>query len=426
MNAKRVAAIVAIFVATTIAWATLGVTTMVRSTQSYDRLGFCRGDGDEGRSTVDKLWGTAQVQKPPQVWTSHVVKQARINEKGKRVVEDVKVTDPVVVTKSRIDASLQPDPRRKGLLWYSTYHVKFAGDYRFANEFADEREFFVRFRFPEGQAAFDNVIIHLNGKRRYPGADLTQGATMPIKLKPGQKAELRISYRSQGLDTWHYQFAEDSNASSVREFQALVHTDCADIDFPDNCLSPTHKSFSGGGWTLKWQYGDLISSSNIGVSMPQKLQPGPFASRLSTFAPVSLFFFFAVLLILGMMRGVPLHPMHYLFLAATFFSFHLLFSYLVDHVVPFSAFLIASAVSLLLTISYLRLVVGWKFAVTQAGFWQFVFLVLFTYAFFFEGYTGLTITIGAIITLAAMMQLTGRVNWEEMLAKAGDSPTGNT
>ena len=151
--------------------------------------------------------------------------------------------------------------------------------------------------------------------------------------------------------------------------------------------------------------------------MPQRLQPGPFASRLSLFAPVSLFFFFAVLMILGTVKGIRLHPVHYLFLAATFFSFHLLFSYLVDHVTPFNAFLISSAVSLLLTMSYLRLVVDWKFAVFQAGVWQFVFLVLFSYAFFFEGYTGLTITIGAIVTLAVMMQLTGRVDWDKAFAK---------
>ena len=155
--------------------------------------------------------------------------------------------------------------------------------------------------------------------------------------------------------------------------------------------------------------------------MPQKLNPGPFAARLSYFAPVSLLFFFAVLLILGAVKDVRLHPVHYLFLAAAFFSFHLLFSYMVDHVAPFYSFLASSAVSLLLVISYLRLVTGWKFAVLQAGGWQFVFLVLFTYAFFFEGYTGLTITVGAIVTLAVMMQMTGRVNWDERLATPSPS-----
>jgi len=37
--------------------------------------------------------------------------------------------------------------------------------------------------------------------------------------------------------------------------------------------------------------------------------------------------------------------------------------------------------------------------------------VLFSYSFFFEGLTGITITIGAIATLALLMAFTARVNW---------------
>jgi VIT1/CCC1 family predicted Fe2+/Mn2+ transporter len=40
-----------------------------------------------------------------------------------------------------------------------------------------------------------------------------------------------------------------------------------------------------------------------------------------------------------------------------------------------------------------------------------MFLVLFSYAFFYPGYTGLIITVGAIITLAVLMFATARVNW---------------
>ncbi len=38
-------------------------------------------------------------------------------------------------------------------------------------------------------------------------------------------------------------------------------------------------------------------------------------------------------------------------------------------------------------------------------------LVLFSYAFFFKGFTGLAITIGAIITLFVVMQMTARIEW---------------
>jgi hypothetical protein len=53
---------------------------------------------------------------------------------------------------------------------------------------------------------------------------------------------------------------------------------------------------------------------------------------------------------------------------------------------------------------------------------QFVYLVLFSYAFFFKGFTGLSVTIGAIITLFVVMQMTGKVNWSEKFARPGAAP----
>ncbi len=70
----------------------------------------------------------------------------------------------------------------------------------------------------------------------------------------------------------------------------------------------------------------------------------------------------------------------------------------------------------MLVVSYLRLVVDWRFAVVEAGLTQLIYLVLFSYAFFFEGFTGLTVTIGTILTLFVVMQMTGRIRWEEKFA----------
>src|SRR5207248_3560082 len=114
------------------------------------------------------------------------------------------------------------------------------------------------------------------------------------------------------------------------------------IDFPDNTLSPTRKTENAGGWTLDWDYRNLVSGYQIAMIMPEKLQPGPLAGRISFFAPVSLFFFFFLMLIITTMRGLELHPMNYFFLAASFFAFHLLLAYLVDHVSIHLAFAICS------------------------------------------------------------------------------------
>jgi len=197
----------------------------------------------------------------------------------------------------------------------------------------------------------------------------------------------------------------------------LVRTDFSGFDFPDNSLSPTEKRPTNQGWELEWSYQNLVSGFDIALKMPQRLQPGPLAGRISYLAPVSLFFFFFVVFILSELRGIDLHPMNYFFLACAFFAFHLLMAYLADHIAIHAAFVISAIVSVALVVSYLRLVVNARFAIVESGLAQLIYLVLFSYAFFFDGFTGLTVTIGAIVTLFVVMQMTGRIRWEEKFAK---------
>ncbi len=42
-----------------------------------------------------------------------------------------------------------------------------------------------------------------------------------------------------------------------------------------------------------------------------------------------------------------------------------------------------------------------------------IYLVPFSYAFFFKGFTGLAVTVGCIVTLFVAMQMTGRIRWAE-------------
>jgi hypothetical protein len=68
--------------------------------------------------------------------------------------------------------------------------------------------------------------------------------------------------------------------------------------------------------------------------------------------------------------------------------------------------------------------VGLQFALREAALAQLIYLVLFSYAFFFKGLTGLSITIGAILTLFVVMQMTGRIQWSEKFASIdGRRPT---
>jgi hypothetical protein len=96
-------------------------------------------------------------------------------------------------------------------------------------------------------------------------------------------------------------------------------------------------------------------------------------------------------------------------------------AYLADHLDIHVSFAIAAVISVALVVSYLRIVSGMRLAIRQAGIAQVVYLVLFSYAFFFEGYTGLTITAGAVLTLFILMQLTARVDWVSAFGAVPDA-----
>jgi hypothetical protein len=155
--------------------------------------------------------------------------------------------------------------------------------------------------------------------------------------------------------------------------------------------------------------------------MPAVTNPGYVAGRMTFFAPVSLLFFFAVLVIVGIRERTTLHPMNYFFLAAGCFAFQLLFAYLVDLVPLTVSFLIAAAVSLALVNGYLWRATTRKFAVISTVA-QFAYMVLFSYSFFFDGLTGITITVGAIVTLALLMAFTARVKWDEAFTSRSGPP----
>jgi inner membrane protein involved in colicin E2 resistance len=241
-----------------------------------------------------------------------------------------------------------------------------------------------------------------------------------VLLEPGASQTVEVRYRSQGLDAWWYDFGAE--VEQVKNFSLVMTTDFDAIDFPPNSISPTSKDREGRGWKLGWTYTNLLSGVQIGMAMPQKLNPGPWVSRVTFTAPVSLFLFFFLLFVIQTRESVKIHPMNYFFLAAAFFAFHLLLAYMVDHVAIHLAFLIASAVSIALVVSYVGVVVGARFALIKVGLAQFVYLVLFSYTFFFEEYTGLAVTVLCVLTLFAVMQYTAKLDWEEVFRGKNRGP----
>jgi hypothetical protein len=386
MTIKRLLAITAIFICTSICWALLGASLLERTTGSFDSLG----------TAVAGAWGPVMTQAHPVIYYNVLGSSSGRHE--------------IQPSQSNINVSLKYEPKKKGLLWYRTYLIGFRGDYTIDNPTPITQTMYIKFEFPARDATYSDVSFAVNGApSSTAGAKAGDGIVEAVTLPPGGSAQVTAAYKSRGTDTWGYSFGDTTR---IRNFHLAMTTDFSQIDFPAGTGSPTDRNPAGGGWNLAWSYPDVINAQSIGMNMPAVLNPGPVASRISFFSPVSLLFFFTVLVLLCLLQGVDLHPMNYFFLAAGCFAFQLLFAYLVDLIPLLLAFGVAATVSLALVSGYLFAAAGFRLA-RMAALAQFGYMVLFSYSFFFNGLTGITITIGAIVTLALLMAATARVNWSE-------------
>lgn len=390
---KQIAAIVFILICTSTAWMILGSSIWSRTNDSTEKL----------TPDVASIWGTPQTQNQPAL-----TYQDQASPSAPKSIVSLQADS------SRVHVDLALEYRQKGLLWYSIYVVNFDGLYTFRNTTDTSRIVLFALPLPSKQAVYDDLSIRVNGQPQTFRAD-KDAATVSVDLPSGESASFEVAYRSQGLESWRYKFGDD--VTQTRNFSCHLTTNFSRIDFPMNTLAPTEKHATPSGWDLTWRYKNLISGFQIGMTMPEKLQPGPLAGNISFFAPVSLLLYFFVMFILATIRKINLHPMNYFFLAASFFAFHLLLAYSVDHISIQLAFAISSLVSVGLAVSYLRIVVGQRFALLEAGLAQLVYLVLFSYTFFLNGFTGLAITIGCIITLFVAMQLTARMRWSDVFGQ---------
>ena len=404
MTVSRLFAILLIVGAVSAGWWVLGATVQVRTT-----------DLDESLSTeMASLWGPKVLAQASPYCASSADAAAGLGA----------VVRPAAST---ITADIRHQHRYKGLLWYSTFDVDFTGRYTIPAE--ANRGYFV-LPLPGGASTYHALSVSVDGNdAAIAPADISNGR-IAVAISRDVEHVVTVHYATGGQDLWLYSpgeapaMNECGQTASVpvaqqlhelRGFDLTVTTDFAEIDYPRGTLSPsTRAEPTGGGMRATWKYPRLITRQAIGIAMPKRPNAGPIVARMSYFAPVSLVFFFTVLFAVVVLKGIRLHPMHTLFIAAGFFAFHILMAYLADLINIHPAFWISASVSVLLVVTYMRLVAGVKFALLYTGLAQGVYLVGFSYAFFWVGRTGLTITVCAVVTLFVLMQATGRMDWHAL------------
>lgn len=392
MKILHLAASLAIIACTTAAWFLLGAALSHRTSQSSAIM----------QAEVSGVWGPELSQEHPQAWFETP------NSPGGRA--------QVQPSKSQVTVDLSSEPKRRGLLWHRTYEVGLNGAYTFTNPTRIPQTFYISFPLPKDTAGLHGFEFSLgetdNSAQAVPGRSGV--VTRAVLLPASGSVTLHTSYRTRGTNTWRYEFPDKRRISG---FNLTMRTNFPDINFPVGTGSPSERSQDAGGFILVWDYPDVLAAPSIGMDMPKRLNAGPVASRIAFFAPVSLLFFVTIILMIGGMKGIPLHPMHVFFISAGFFAFHLLFAYLVDLMPLLPSFGISAATSVLLVCGYLKAVGGkglFKIALPA----QTIYLVFFSASFFVDGLTGITLAVLGVVTLALLMFLTARIDWKTFFAKS--------
>ncbi len=389
MSMKRLLAIGLIYGLACAGWMILGTTTGVRSTTYFDRLS----------SRVEGLWGVDVEQSAPRF---------SLSSGGTTLKADL------LPVKNIIDVTLDAEHRRKGLVWYPTYTVGFDGTYTLSNTGTEPLDVMAEFTFPAGIDTFENFSASLDGEDLSQDAGVKSGVNTVITIPPGGSSDFRVTYACRGMGEWRYR--PGPHTGRVRNLALTAKTNFEKIDFSEGSLSPNQIESADGASTLTWDATDLLTQDAIAVVIPERLNPGPLTSRITFFAPVCLIFFFVLIGTTNIMYKVNIHPMHYLFVAAGFFAFHLLLAYMVGLMNVHVSFVVAAIVSVGLVTTYLAAALGPRFPSKIAAAGQILFLVLFSYSFFLEGSTGLTVAIGSVVTLGVLMRVTAKVNWADVFA----------
>jgi len=382
---------------------------------------------------VAELWGQPMVQEAPRIarhtYREETRQEAVTGPDGQPVfdadgqprtvqrVVRVETSERLPLDRTDLDVTIGHDPRRKGLIWFSLYDVALDGTWSFTQHPTEGGDVTITFPFPQADGIYDDFRFEVDGEP-VATAPANGVAVHRRHVAAGERVDLRVTYDSRGRDQWTYRPVDGWQTGEVRDFVMALHTDFADIDYPGRTMSPSSRERTDDGWSLTWTFERLITGQGMGMVTPQRVQAGELGARLSLSAPISLGLFMAWVSILALLRGVEIHPVNHAFVAAAFFSFHLLFGYTADHLPVHWAFLLSSVVSVSLTVTYLRLVAGPRFAVVQAGGAQLLYQVGFGAAHFVDGMTGLTLTVLLVGTLFLLMQMTGRIRWAEVFASS--------
>lgn len=405
MTTNKLIAIIIIFFCVCIAWIILGKSNETRTEESFNTL----------KKEVSGLFGDKIKIDSPFISSSSEItveysNKNKLSSYKKNVVEN----NVGQLKKTKIDIDVFLDQRKKGNLWFPTFNCKFKSEYQFKLTTKKDTKYYLNMEINSGNSIYTDIQVIINDEIINFTSLIEKKKTRVFPDKNGN-VNIKFSYKSTGMESLSYFISpKKGDKKKLEHFLLKINTDFNNFNFSSGSISPTKKIKNKKGYSLIWDLNNSITSRDIILIIPNKINPGVIISKTIFFAPVSLLFFFFVIVIFTIIFNINIHPFNYFFLGATFFAFHLMYAYFSDHMNIHLSFVISSLISIILTITYLRLFTPKKMAFFIAPLCQLIFLIIFSFSFFLKGTTGITVTVCSVLTLFILMQITGKINWDEV------------
>ncbi len=376
-------------------WGSLAIVLLVSGVlvaRITDRRGFA--DGELHRDVMER-WGAPIRQPMPSV--RYVPTGTVFN-----------ALEPLPLTRQEVVVDTTMSYRKRGLVYFSGFDMRFAGDFDVENPF--DRDVDVAFVFPislqKNKVLLSELAFSVNGAAA-PVALGGEGDKLlwTGRLRPGEKLAFRVVFKGRGLDAFTY--AMDP-AAPVRNLGLTVNIRGGDnFDYADGVVPASTVERLGDTVRLGWRFDSLESGIPIGVVLPSEKS---FDAIIATFVARSwagFLLFFAGLTALGLHHGRPPRLLEtYLFAAA-----YALFFVLVAYLAAYLHFYVAWGLGLAVTAG---LLCGYAALLLPPGAWKAVAglvaacLAVPTLAVILQGYTGLIYTLEVLGLVAATMVATAR------------------
>ncbi len=169
--------------------------------------------------------------------------------------------------------TMQINERRKGSALYSGFEAELDLVYAVTNP-GDEPAVASMYLPLSAQRLLEGLRVEVDGQE-LEELTIDSGAGWSMDLDAGQTAEVRVTYRTRGVEMFYYQVPQPRH---LRDFQLTLDVEGMgpdEVNYPNGCLTPSEiEAYGDAGTRLRWKLDRAITTAGMGVALPRPTQPG--------------------------------------------------------------------------------------------------------------------------------------------------------